>query len=182
MTSNSSDLPSAPDSASVWDELSVPDEQGVWFCARHKKVKTRLRCGRCEKPICPKCVVMAPTGARCRDCASNRGSHIYQVPPLVGALCFGAAMLAGAFGALIVSRAGMLAIFALLYAPAIGPLLGRMITRISGGKRGPKIAFISIAGLLLGVAATAFFTDSYTDPILWLMALIGVAGVWNWLK
>ena len=179
MQPNASD---SPQSASVWDELRVPDEPGVWFCARHKTVKTRLRCGRCEKPICPKCTVMAPTGARCRDCASNRGSHLYQVSPLAAVLCFGAALLAGVLGAFIVDRAGMFALFALFYAPAIGPLLGKMLTRISGGKRGTKIAVIGIAGLLVGVVGAALFVGALIDPILWIMAAIAVAGVWNWLK
>lgn len=45
---------------------------GAWFCARHTKVVTRLRCGRCEAPICPKCTVYTPAGTRCRACAKNK--------------------------------------------------------------------------------------------------------------
>ena len=50
----------------------APDEPGAYFCARHPKVKTRLRCSRCEAPICPKCTVYTPAGTRCRDCARNK--------------------------------------------------------------------------------------------------------------
>jgi ribosomal protein S27AE len=38
-------------------------------CHRHKRELTRLRCGRCERPICHKCVVLGPAGPRCKDCA-----------------------------------------------------------------------------------------------------------------
>ncbi len=38
-------------------------------CTFHPNVETNLRCGKCGKPICPKCMVETPVGARCRDCA-----------------------------------------------------------------------------------------------------------------
>lgn len=47
-------------------------EDGTWFCTRHTKVITRLRCGRCEAPICPKCTVYTPAGTRCRACSRNK--------------------------------------------------------------------------------------------------------------
>lgn len=130
--------------------LRVPGEDGVYFCARHKTVKTRLRCGRCEKPICPKCTIFGPTGTRCGDCASNRSSHIYQVGPKQYAIAFGAALGLGAVGAFLSSVLGTWAIWLLLYAPAIVPVLGRLVTRITGGKRGPKLATVVSLGLFCG--------------------------------
>lgn len=41
----------------------------VMYCYRHPKVVTVVRCGKCERPICPKCMVMSAAGQRCRDCA-----------------------------------------------------------------------------------------------------------------
>ena len=38
-------------------------------CAKHPDTETQLSCARCEKAICPKCLVHAPVGIRCRDCA-----------------------------------------------------------------------------------------------------------------
>jgi len=52
--------------------VAVPGEEGAFFCARHKREVTRVRCGRCETPICPRCTVFGPAGVRCRDCARNR--------------------------------------------------------------------------------------------------------------
>lgn len=31
-----------------------------------------MTCGRCEKPICPKCLIVGPAGVRCKACASNK--------------------------------------------------------------------------------------------------------------
>lgn len=47
-------------------------EDGLYYCYRHKKETTRVTCGRCERPICTRCMVMGPVGPRCRDCARNR--------------------------------------------------------------------------------------------------------------
>jgi hypothetical protein len=83
--------------------LEVPGEPGVYFCARHKNVKVRLRCGRCETPICPKCTVMTPVGARCKNCGTNRSSHIFQITPLHALVALGVSLALGALGAFIAS-------------------------------------------------------------------------------
>ncbi|HEB65396.1 MAG TPA: hypothetical protein ENJ02_07635 [Chloroflexi bacterium] len=38
------------------------------YCAYHPDRETTLRCNRCEKPICPQCAILTPTGYRCPDC------------------------------------------------------------------------------------------------------------------
>lgn len=52
--------------------VPVPGEPGAFFCHRHPKVATRVRCGRCGQPICTRCAVEGPVGLRCRDCARQR--------------------------------------------------------------------------------------------------------------
>jgi hypothetical protein len=52
--------------------VAVPGEEGAYYCGRHKKEATRVRCGRCETPICTRCAVHGPAGVRCRECARNR--------------------------------------------------------------------------------------------------------------
>lgn len=41
------------------------------FCFKHKRESTHLRCGKCDRPICTRCVVMSPAGVRCKDCARH---------------------------------------------------------------------------------------------------------------
>ena len=45
----------------------------VTRCAEHPDVETGLRCGRCETPICPKCMIMTPVGARCESVFHKSG-------------------------------------------------------------------------------------------------------------
>jgi len=188
----------------AFEELQIPGEPGVWSCARHKNVHTRLRCGRCEKPICPKCTLMGPTGARCRECAGLRSSHVYQVKPGNLAKAFVAALVLGAIGAQIIEAAGTLVFWALLYAPAIVPLMSRIVDKLTGGKRGPVIAGASCAGVTIGALASslggtiamvesappgvhamlgpAVLMTAFTHIFVWIFIVIAVAGLWYWLK
>jgi hypothetical protein len=52
-------------------EAYYATETPVVYCARHPKTETLLRCGRCDTPICPRCMVHAGVGIRCPDCAAN---------------------------------------------------------------------------------------------------------------
>lgn len=54
------------------EPVAVPGRDGEFYCAKHTKAVTRLRCGRCEAPICPKCAVYSPAGTRCRACSKTR--------------------------------------------------------------------------------------------------------------
>ena len=48
-------------------------------CAAHPDTETGLSCGRCDTPICPRCLVETPVGARCRKCANVRRLPTYSV-------------------------------------------------------------------------------------------------------
>ncbi len=48
-------------------------------CAAHPKIETNLRCGKCGKPICPKCMVQTPVGARCRECSGLQKLPTFSV-------------------------------------------------------------------------------------------------------
>jgi len=49
------------------------------YCDFHMDTPTRLSCVRCEKHICPKCMVEAPVGFICPECASAKKSHIEEI-------------------------------------------------------------------------------------------------------
>lgn len=131
-------------------QYEVPGEPGVYWCARHRRVKTRLRCGRCEKPICPQCTVMGPTGARCRDCASNRSSHIYKVGPLQFLATFAAMAVLSAIGAALI---GVIGLFVIFFAPVAGTFLGKIVTSVTHGKRGTPLAVVASLGAAFGALA-----------------------------
>ena len=55
--------PDAPDAA--------PEESEVTYCYGHPDTPTRLRCTRCDKPICPRCSVPASVGQHCVWCVAE---------------------------------------------------------------------------------------------------------------
>jgi hypothetical protein len=116
--------------------LEVEGEPGVYWCARHKSVKTRLRCGRCEKPICPKCTTYGPTGARCRECVSYKGSHMYQVAPQQYVAAIVTSLALGLVSSYIAAFIGLFAIF---YAPVAGTFIGKAVSAVVKHKRGTPV-------------------------------------------
>jgi len=56
--------------------------------------ETQLVCNKCGKPICSRCLVQTPVGARCRDCAKMSRLPTYQVKPLYYLKAIGAGMAA----------------------------------------------------------------------------------------
>ena len=165
--------------------LQVPGEPGIYFCAKHKNVHTRLRCGRCEKPICPKCTKYGPTGARCADCVSNRSSHMYQVGPLQFLIAFTLAFALSVAAAFAVRFVGF---FVLFYAPVVGTFIGKAIVRAAQGKRGTPLAVVAS----LGVAAGALVPWStlvggsaaaqLMNPFIWIYIAFAISGVWYWVR
>jgi hypothetical protein len=61
-------------------------------CRRHPNIETNLACGKCEDPICPRCMVQTPVGARCPTCARVTRVPTYRVPRIYYLRAIGAAL------------------------------------------------------------------------------------------
>ncbi len=120
-------------------------------CARHPQVETGLACGRCETPICPRCMVMTDVGARCRTCAPRRKLPQFEIGPLYLLRGIAAAAVAGA---------------------ALGALWGLILP---GGFAGFFVIFIGL-GLGYGAAeSVSLATNRKAGPPLQIAAALGVA-------
>ncbi|AIV35345.1 rhomboid family intramembrane serine protease [Streptomyces sp. R1] len=53
-------------------DAGPPGAQSLPGCYRHPDRETGIRCTRCERPICPDCMVNASVGFHCPDCAAGR--------------------------------------------------------------------------------------------------------------
>ena len=123
-------------------------------CATHPSVETELACGRCGKPICPRCMVMTPVGARCRDCAGLKRLPTFDVKPKFLVRGIAAAIAAGAAGGglwFLVSppHGGAFAYIALFLALGIGYSVGEAVSWATNRKRGASLQGIAACGVVL---------------------------------
>ena len=129
-------------------------------CATHPKVETNLRCGKCGKPICPKCLVQTPVGARCRDCAKLGKLPTYRVSikhylRAVGTGLGMAAVCGAAWGA--IEWVIPFFSFNLLLAPAAGYAIGEVVSLSVNRKRGTALAIIAGVAVVISYLVTFLF-------------------------
>lgn len=124
-------------------------------CARHPKVETALSCGRCGTPICPDCMVAGAVGMICRKCAALGESPLYKVPPARLALALVAGVGAGTLAGFVLQHIGF---FVFFVSPIIGGLLGEVILRATGRKRGVRVEVLTGVSVVAGAALSLLIT------------------------
>ena len=53
------------------DHVPAPPAPTIEVCYRHPGVQTRVHCTRCDRPICPDCMIPAPVGHQCPECVEQ---------------------------------------------------------------------------------------------------------------
>lgn len=136
-------------------------------CARHPDVQTALRCSRCDTPICPRCLVQTPVGARCRDCAQLAKSPVYTVSGMFLVRAIGAGVIGGVamgllwgFASRNVAGVAYGGIFiSLLLGAGLGYGFTRLMELATNRKRGPIIVSCAMGGIILATGIQILFID-----------------------
>jgi hypothetical protein len=128
-------------------------------CATHPDVATNLRCGKCGKPICPRCMVQTPVGARCRDCAKLYRLPTYRLTATdylkATGTALGVAIVVGLAWGFITNLVSFIYLNLLLAAGAgyaIGEVTGLAVNR----KRGPWLAAVGGIAVVIGYTVNIF--------------------------
>ncbi len=130
-------------------------------CAADPQVETSLRCGRCDTPICPRCLVMTPVGARCRDCAQLRRNPIYVVSPAYYLRATAAGLAVALICGVIVPFIPFFSLFGLLL---LGWVTGAAVARAANYKRGTGLAVVAAATTVVGALAGPALLAAVTLP------------------
>jgi hypothetical protein len=131
--------------------VTAPEE--ITYCARHPQVETTLMCGRCGTPICPRCLVQTPVGARCRDCAGIRRIPTGNVSPTYVArgllAAIGSGAVIGAAWGYISEGTPFVGFFLFFVALGIGWAVSEAISGATNHKRGPALQACAVGGVVL---------------------------------
>ena len=126
---------------------NIPSPEPVLYCYYHPKVETTLRCNNCEKPICPKCAVLTPTGYRCRDCVRVHQKVFETAQWIDYPLALGLAGILAFAGSFLASLFGFLTLF---IAPIAGGIIAEVIRFITRRRRSSLLFQLAAAGTVLG--------------------------------
>jgi hypothetical protein len=108
------------------------DSVQVDGCYRHPKQLTAVRCSKCNTPICTRCMVPTPVGARCRECANVRKLPQYDIDVLLLARASAGGLIASVVVWLVVSGLPFLRFFlSILVGFAVGEIMSRLSRRRS---------------------------------------------------
>jgi hypothetical protein len=122
-------------------------------CANHPDTVTGLLCSRCEKPICPKCMVQTPVGGRCRECAQIKKSPFRVVSPALYARAIlygtGAAL---ASGFIIAELGARFRLFGFLLL-GIGYFVGEAVSRGANGRVSRGLVYLAGGLTVFGALA-----------------------------
>ncbi|MBI2165838.1 MAG: hypothetical protein HYU29_05480 [Chloroflexi bacterium] len=152
-------------------------------CATHPGIETVLTCSKCDKPICPRCLVQTPVGARCRGCAGLRRIPTYELTApyfLRGALAgLGTALATGGLAGLVLRLLWPIP-FMVWIVPIglilLGSLLGEAISLATNRKRGPLLVVTAVVCLLVSYFLLELLTPGLLlrDPFVLLGLLIAL--------
>jgi len=125
-------------------------------CAIHNDVETALACGKCGTPICPRCLVETPVGARCRKCANVRRLPTYSITPAqylkavaAGLLVAVAVGIAWAWLRSEVAVLGWSLTISLILGSAVAYAIAEVVSRAVNRKRGTPLQVIACTCFVL---------------------------------
>ena len=145
-------------------------------CATHPDVETSLSCGKCGRPICPKCLVQTPVGARCKECASLKRLPTYDVSTShymrAAGAGVGIALVCG-FGWWALNLVLPFFLLRLVVAAGVGYAIGEVISLSVNRKRGIGLAIVSgLSATLSFAVGNVFFARVAGLPYILLSLLI----------
>jgi hypothetical protein len=141
-------------------------------CTFHPKRETKLRCNRCNKPICIQCATHTPTGYRCPECIRSQQKVFVTTKwfdLLIAALITGAIAL---LGSMLGAYLGYITIFIAMGAGYAAVLLTK---KAISNRRSPMLKFVmSGTALITSLAPTVY----YLYQTYWLSGYGLIAGLY----
>ena len=147
------------------------------YCLRHRDRETGLRCGRCNDPICPECMVQAAVGHICPSCVTWERNPVAQVANSRLLTAVGAGLGAGILLAIVITVLSALfgGVLSLIMWAVAGFLIGQAVHVAANRSRARALRYVAGGSAAFSWALAAIFIGiSFT--FIWLVfAVIQVA-------
>ena len=145
------------------------DAQAMPRCVFHPEEETGLSCSRCDRPICVRCMVQAPVGIRCRECASVQKLPTFDVQPsfYMRAVLIGGtvAVLSGLLWGFIMQMAPFPYLAGLL-SLLVGYAVGESISLVTNRKRANGLAVLAVVYVAISLGAAWAVNNEMYDLVL----------------
>jgi hypothetical protein len=144
-------------SANGSDDHAPEAVEQTLFCTNHPETETTLRCNRCGKPVCVKCVELTEVGYRCKECIRAQQNVFFTAETKdYFVLAIVSFVLAAVATPVIELLLGMLGLFfgiilAVFLGPAVGGAAATIIRRSVGRRRGRYMGLVGVVAIILGV-------------------------------
>jgi hypothetical protein len=130
-------------------ETEHTEESVKLYCTVHPNIETTLRCNRCGRPMCTRCAVKTPVGYRCRECVRAQQDKFFDAQMLDYLIAAGVSLVVSFFAAFFLARIAFFLI-AFFVAPAVGGVIGTVVWRLTGKRRGRYTAVVVGIGVVAG--------------------------------
>ncbi len=120
------------------------------FCVNHPQTETYLRCNKCGRPVCLKCVERTPVGYRCRECLGVQRQGYYNATPLDYILAIVVGSILSVIGGVVMSFIGGFWLIAIFAGPIGGGIIAEGIRAAVQRHRGRYIWLIACAVIIVG--------------------------------
>ena len=120
------------------------------YCINHPNVETLLRCNRCGKPYCTRCLVRTPVGYRCKTCLNIQQAGFFTATPVDYGIVGIVGIFASIIGGGIATAISGFWLFEIFYAPAAGGAISEAIWRAIRKRRGRYLWAIACIAFILG--------------------------------
>lgn len=151
--------PAAAQAADPAEASQAPAD--VMVCVNHPDTETTLRCNRCGRPVCVKCVKLTDVGYRCKDCIREQQGVYFNAELrdyfVVAIVSFVLAAIAAPILEILLGILGLFfgIILAVLAGPAVGGVAATIIRRSVGRRRGRYMGIVAVVAIILGIAIGA---------------------------
>lgn len=137
-------------------------------CHWHPDTETALTCGRCDRPVCLRCVREHPVGVRCKECARPAPVPTLQVSPLHYLRAILASLFLGVAGGVAIVLVDVLALrtlpflfwFRLLLLLGVGYVIGEGVSLSVNRKRGRGLQIVAASGVVVSATVALLLGDT----------------------